>query len=239
MPSQNSPATSPENGQDPEPAARQPSSAPQPAVAKQPGLARPPINMSLVLCDFATAFETSPVEGCRVLTDLLRDEATCEARCAVVQSVYASDAGFQLMPGAPLAHENHFLQELVWIALGVLATAVATGRTTPERIARLTAHPAALRLARQALFTRLDALQPLLRQHGAATWHWLREEITSGRLVTVRGESVVGRHVAAWRTGQSFDELVVGDSGRAVRRAAAEQWMLPEELITASFVDPH
>lgn len=231
-------ATPFENGQSPEPRPNSASPTEPSAADHRSKAARQQLKSVLITYDFAAAFEENPTQGCRVLADLLRDEVACEARGALSESVHASDSGQHWIPGGVLAQEDHFLQELVWIALGVLATAVTAGLTNPERIARLTAHPAVLRLARETLMSGLDALQSLIQRHGAETWHWLRDEIVQGRLVAVRGESVVRRYVAAWRRDQPYDELIVGDSARSARLAAAQQWLLPDELISVSFVDP-
>ena len=200
--------------------------------------ARHDVRLDLVVLDFAQAFESNAVEGVRSLTDLLRDAVTCEARCAAVEQMALSEQGRNLMPGGVLADERNFLIELDWIAAGTLTQAIATGRATPSHFARLTAHPGALRLARRALLDGLVAIQSLIERQQMETWHWLRAEIVARRLVQVCGEPVQGKHVAAWRSGQPFDELIVGDSAHSTRKAAAERWLISESLVAVTYVDP-
>jgi hypothetical protein len=189
--------------------------------------------------DFAGAFESDPLEGVRRLADLLRDPVNCETRCAFIEGLSASAIGNKIIPGAPLSDEGYFLRELVWIAQGNLWKAASKGLTTPERVAQLTSHPKALRLAGKCLWDGIEVLQCQIRRNWAETWHWMRELIVSGELVAVRKESVVGRHVAAWGKEHAIDEFIVADSAVLARREAAEKWVLPEEMIAVSFVDGH
>lgn len=195
------------------------------------------VDLNRVLVDIAQVFEESDEEGVRVLVELLRDPVSLEARCGVVEGLSKSEAGELLSPAGLICDQN-LMREIAWIASGSLLEAFRAGLGEPRRFARLLAHPVTMRLAQRALLDGIEAIDRELELQQLRTWEWLREEVVGGRLTVVRGESVVGKHVAAFAPHQEQDDLVVADSARAARTAAAKKWLIPDKLVAVTFVDP-
>ena len=192
---------------------------------------------SMFVC-FPDEFRADPRRAASLLLDLLIDPITCEAQCIALKQVSRLPESQRLRPGGLLSAPRHFLRELIWIANGQLDEAIRSGKASPELLGQLASHPGVLRLAHRALMEGIEVLTDLIRVQQDESWHWLRDEVASGRFQQKMGEEVAGKHVAIWSRSQPYSEFEVGDDPLAVRAAVAERWMVADTLIAETYVDP-
>ena len=200
-----------------------------------------PIDLDLVLANFHDEFETNPDLAAEKLHALLIDEATCEARCQFLDKL--SEQLNSIEPCVPdLRYEpQDFLRQLVWLAENPPRLAAQLDSESRQLLAQLVSRSHLLRAAHRTVVEGMDWLKEMLERHETATWVWLREEVLSGDLQEHLPESI-GRHVAAWKTHQKYEDIVIGDSPDSVRAKAvaswSQRWSVPPVLIVETFVDP-
>ena len=205
------------------------------------------VDLDLSLTDFHERFlfgnadddesRTVMLAAAERLLDLLFDTATCEARIAILEQLTSSAAGKELLPkGIPYDHRG-FVRELYWISIGRLPEAVAAGKALGNQLAQFASNADSLRMARCVLLEGPDAIAPLIRQIQVEAWNWLRDEVSSGRLVRFENGKMAGKQVAIWRAEQPYAEFEVGIDPMDVRERAAVRWMVPESLIAVTYVD--
>ncbi len=193
------------------------------------------MNVDVVLCNFRDAFEEDPLQAADMLLDLVHDPVTCLARQSFLRVVRTESADLRAALSDVVKTEikvEDFLRELWWIATEQLPEAIQQKKADIQLLGELAHNPDALELAHHAALQGSSVLRAMIDVHQSKTWNWLRNQVKAGNL-----RQYAQTDVGAWKPNQDPSELVTGPDYGNIRTAGAERWMVPQELVTITFVD--